>query len=98
MGSVPAVELSELLNEIDAAALDGDVTRALLLCQKLAGHAGSEELRSWAERELTGYPPDVPVPELRRVSVAMYGHGVIPGARVHDMSIPSDLLPSDLGR
>lgn len=96
IASVPAVELSALLDQIDDAALGGDVTRALLLCQKLAGHAGSEELRSWAERELAGYPPDAELPEFRTIRGVMIGQGVMPGARFQHVTIPSDILPKEL--
>ena len=97
MASVPDVELSELLDQIDQAALDGDVTRALLLCQKLAGHAGSDELRSWAERELGGYPSAGDVPEYRSVKCAMVGHGVAAMNRLVGHPIPPDLLPLEDG-
>lgn len=95
IASVPAVELSALLDQIDDAALGGDVTRALL-CQKLAGHAGSEELRSWAERELAGYPPDAELPEFRSIRGVMTGQGIAPGARFQHVTIPSDILPKEL--
>ena len=96
VASVPDVELSELLDQIDEAALDGDVTRALLLCQKLAGHAGSGELRSWANNELTGYPSVDDLPTYRYVRGAMLGYGVAPMQRLSRVPIPSDMLPSDL--
>lgn len=39
MASVPNVELSELLDQIDEAALDGDVTRALLPTMRASARA-----------------------------------------------------------
>ena len=87
--------VSELLRRIEDEALDGDVVKALLLCQKLGGHAHSEALRSWAEKELNGWPPSQELPEYRMLEGAMVGHGSDLGGAVR-MTIPTDSLPREL--
>ena len=87
--------VAELLSRIEDEALDGDVVKALLLCQKLGGHAGSDLLRSWAERELTGWPAGEYLPDYRTLKGAMLGHGSAPGGIVR-MPIPTDMLPKEL--
>lgn len=89
--------LSELVDQIDQAALDGDVTRALLLCQKLADRADSEELRSWAERELVGYPQSDDMPEYRSAKCTMVGDSVAGPERLAGVPIPPDLLKREDG-
>ena len=90
-----AQSASELLRRIEDEALDGDIVKALLLCQKLGGHAGSDVLRSWAEKELTGWPPGEYLPDYRMLKGAMIGHGSAPGGTVR-MPIPTDMLPKEL--
>ena len=90
-----AQSVSDLLTRIEDETLDGDVVKALLLCQKLAGHAGSDLLRSWAEKELTGWPPGEYLPDYRMLKGAMLGHGSAPGGIVR-MPIPTDMLPKEL--
>ena len=90
-----AQSVSDLLRRIEDETLDGDVVKALLLCQKLAGHAGSDLLRSWAEKELTGWPPGEYLPDYRMLKGAMLGHGSAPGGIVR-MPIPTDMLPKEL--
>ena len=85
--------VAELLKRIEDEALDGDVVKALLLCQKLGGHAGSDSLRAWAEKELTGWPPGEYVPDYRVLKGAMVGHGTAPGGTVR-MPIPHGHAPA----
>ena len=90
-----AQSVSDLLTRIEDETLDGDIVKALLLCQKLGGHAGSDLLRSWAEKELTGWPPGEYLPDYRMLKGAMVGHGSAPGGIVR-MPIPTDMLPKEL--
>ena len=55
---------STLLEQIEQAALDdtADITGALRKCVALGGQSGSEELRTWATRELKGYKHERPTP------------------------------------
>ena len=87
--------LAEILDAINEAALRDDVVQALLLCQTLAGDAGSEGLRSWAEQELTGYSSTDDLPSYRWLKGAMVAHGAVPGGRIARQPIPPDLLPRD---
>ena len=87
--------VAELLKRIEDEALDGDVVKALLLCQKLGGHAGSDSLCAWAEKELTGWPAGEYLPDYRMLKGAMVGHGTAPGGTVR-MPIPTDMLPQEL--
>ena len=58
---------STLLEQIEQAALDdtADITGALRKCVALGGQSGSEELRTWATRELKGYNASDQLPEYR---------------------------------
>lgn len=87
--------VAALLRRIEDEALDGDIVKALLLCQKLGGHAESDLLRSWAEKELTGWPAGEYLPDYRMLKGAMVGHGSAPGGIVR-MPIPTDMLPKEL--
>ena len=87
--------VAELLKRIEDETLDGDVVKALLLCQTLGGHAGSDSLRAWAEKELTGWPPDEYLPDYRMLTGAMIGHGTAPDGPVR-MPIPTDMLPQEI--
>lgn len=91
-GSQPA---SELLQRIEDEALDGDVVKALLLCQKLGGRTGSVALRSWAKKELNGWPGDEPAPDYRMLTGAPIGHGSAPGRTVR-MALSPDWFPPEL--
>ena len=83
----------ELLDRIEEAAIDGDVTKALLLCQKLGGDADTAELRDWAKHELEGYPQEATPPEYRRVAVLLLANGVfLGGTPITGHPIPMDVL------
>ena len=89
--------VAELLRRIEDEALDGDVVKALLLCQKLGGHAGSDLLRLWAQKELNGWPTGEELPDYRSRKGAMIGVGSVPGALAEmEMAIPTDALPQEL--
>ncbi|MYE16870.1 MAG: hypothetical protein F4Y07_10370 [Gemmatimonadetes bacterium] len=90
-----AQSVAELLKRIEDKALDGDVVQALLLCQQLAGHAGSAPLRAWAEKELNGWTPDEELPDYRMLKGALVGHGSLPGSRVQ-LPIPPDFLGDEV--
>ena len=83
--------VAALLTRIEDKALDGDVVQALLLCQQLAGHAASEPLRAWAEKELNGWTRGEELPDYRMLKGAMVGHGSVPGSRIQ-LPIPSDFF------
>lgn len=86
----------ELLDRIETEALDGDIVKALLLCQKLGGYAGSDILISWAKKELTGWPAGEDLPDYRLLKGAMVGHGFVPYQGDVTMPIPTDGLPKEL--
>ena len=85
---------AELLDRIEQAAIDGDVVRALLLCQKLGSDAESTALADWARHELKGYPETDYLPEYRRVRTQLFCDGAAPGQRISGVPIPMDALPS----
>ena len=92
-----AQSVSDLLRRIEDETLDGDIVKALLLCQKLGGHAGSDLLRLWAQKELNGWPTGEELPDYRNRKGAMIGVGSVPGALAEmDMVIPTDVLPREL--
>lgn len=93
-GSVAAVNSAELLDRIEQAAIDGDVIKALLLCQKLGSDAESTALADWARHELKGYPESGDLPEYRRVRTQLFCDGAAPGQRISGVPIPLDALPS----
>ena len=85
---------AELLDRIEQAAIDGDVIKALLLCQKLGSDAESTALADWARHELKGYPESSDLPEYRRVKTQLFCDGAAPGQRISGVPIPLDALPS----
>ena len=91
----PTQSLSDLLRAIEEETLHGDITTALLLCQKLGGHLGSDLLRSWAVNELTGWPPEEPVPDYRTLEGAPVGHGSVLAQSVKT-PIPADWFSPEL--
>lgn len=68
---------SSPLHKLQQDLLDGSVstTRMLQNCMLLAGAAGSTELRTWARRELEGYPASVDLPDRRKIVAQLYVDG-----------------------
>jgi AbiTii len=62
-----------LIGEIERGALDErtPIGAVLRKCVILGGRAGSEELRTWATRELQGYGPDDELPDYRVIPTAI---------------------------
>ena len=85
--------IAKLLDRIEDAAINGDVKRALLLCQELGGDTDSAELRDWAKRELEGFPSGSQLPDYRRVPGQLLGDGAAPGQRPSAVPIPMEALP-----
>lgn len=69
-----------LLEQIEQAALDdtADITGALRKCVVLGGQSVSEELRTWATRELKGYNANDQLPEYRTRSRSRSPSGCSP--------------------
>ncbi|MET8621684.1 AbiTii domain-containing protein [Streptomyces albidoflavus] len=61
------------LEELEAAVLDDTIplAQALRRCLILGGYAHHQELREWAQRELTGYGPNDALPVYRQVPAAL---------------------------
>ncbi|MFD4905182.1 AbiTii domain-containing protein [Kitasatospora purpeofusca] len=61
------------LEELEGAVLDDSIplAQALRRCLILGGYAHHQELRQWAQRELTGYGPDDELPAYRTVPAAL---------------------------
>lgn len=72
-----------LLDQIDAEAIDGDLSKALRLCLKLGGQTGSTDLRTWAAAELSGYEAHPELPAYRKLHAPLLIDGVSP---VHQVS------------
>lgn len=84
---------AELLDQIEEAAIRGDVVKALLLCQKLGREEQSAELREWARHELEGYPEGEPPPDYRQVMGQLFASMTARGGRLPAVAVPMDALP-----
>lgn len=86
----------KLLDEIiDLASNDsGSVSTLLRKCLVLAHALGNERLKSWAEKELTGYDTgDTKLPDYRRTTAPAKGFFVGGfGAQINNQPIPSAML------
>jgi hypothetical protein len=84
-----------LLGKIERGALDErtPIGTVLLACLALGGKARSEELRTWATRELRGYGPDDELPEYRTIPAAIKIDFLSPGYHVTGKRISTLDLP-----
>lgn len=84
-----------LLDQIEQDALNTAVKLADVLrkCIALGGRAGSEELRSWASRELRGYGADDQLPEYRIIGAPIALDGVTANAIIKGQQIAPSSLP-----
>lgn len=84
-----------LIGEIERDGLNSasDLADALRKCISLAGKAGSDELRSWANRELRGYGPNDRLPEYRKVRAPIYLDGVSMPYQITAQRISPSQLP-----
>jgi hypothetical protein len=89
---------STLLEQIEQAALDdnADITGALRKCVALGGQSGSEELRTWATRELKGYDASDQIPEYRTVGAPIALDGATFNAHITGQQISPGALPSPM--
>lgn len=87
-----------LLEQIEQAALDdsSDITAALRKCVALGGQSGSDELRSWATRELKGYGGGDALPEYRTVGAPIALDGATFNAHITGQQIPPGALPEPM--
>jgi hypothetical protein len=87
-----------LLEQIAQAALDdtADITGALRKCVALGGQSGSEELRTWATRELKGYNASDQLPDHRTVGAPIALDGATFNAHVSGQQISPSALPEPM--
>lgn len=87
-----------LLEQIEQAALDdtADITGALRKCVALGGQSGSEELRTWATRELKGYNGSDQLPEYRTVGAPIALDGATFNAHITGQQISPGALPEPM--
>jgi len=83
------------LFKIQRDLLEGTVstTRMLQNCMLLAGATGSTELRTWARRELEGYPGDADLPGYRKIFAQIYVDGQNGAWFFKEQSIGPEDLP-----
>lgn len=64
-----------LLSEIQEAAIDakGGIAPLLRRCHVLAYRLENDELKTWVQHELNGYPDEEPLPSYRRLSLSLTG-------------------------
>ncbi len=85
-----------ILNEIQAAAVDGESDLGALLrkCKVLAARLGSEPLENWVLWESNGYPENVEVPDYRTWELQLTGHFFGPfGSGIQNAPIPLVCVP-----
>lgn len=85
-----------LLRVVQEAAVDDKVSLATLLrkCLVLAEELRDEDLRSWASRELNGYPTDTALPSYRVVMAQARASLVDQsGSMTTTVTVPAHLLP-----
>jgi hypothetical protein len=90
-----------LLKEIQDGAVDAkiDVTQVLRKCRVLASRLHHDELKSWVQKELDGYPNGMDVPDYRMKPCHSKGHFVgFAGAQLKNAPIPTQNLPEQLQR
>ena len=85
--------MATVLDRIEAAALGGEVSKALRLCTTLGDQPGSAELKSWATRELEGYDGVPDLPDYRQVRGPLLVDGVSAVSEVRGQRISSSQLP-----
>jgi hypothetical protein len=83
---------TKLLDEVEREAINGDISKALLLCLSLGGKTGSTELRDWASRELNGYRGEG-LPDYRRICAPLQIDGATFNAIVKGQTISRYQLP-----
>lgn len=94
MGSMDA----DILKSLREQVLDESESLVGLLrkCLALGAVTGSDELRTWANNELKGYPDDAPLPPYRSIAAPLYvdsigGNAVMKGQQINHLQIPEDL-------
>jgi AbiTii len=88
-----------LLREIQTALLGGEAIGPILLKLRfLASRLGSDVLEEWIKHEAEGYPPDVEVPDYRKIGVSYSGtfSGGF-GAAIRNAPIPPYLVEKYAG-
>ncbi|PHS77873.1 MAG: hypothetical protein COB56_01295 [Robiginitomaculum sp.] len=89
-----------LLSEIQKTVTSdtAKVSSALLKVQLLASKLGSPILSEWVSHESQGYPPEIPIPNYRKLIVSFYGtfSGAL-GSGVNNAAIPSYLIKKHAG-
>jgi hypothetical protein len=93
-----------LLARIEQDLVDGDVTTTALLnkCILLAARTGSDELRVWAMKELSGYSTEDDLPGYRKVMAQIYidgqaGLNIITGQSIGPGALPPEIRAAGIG-
>lgn len=92
-----------LLAQIERGAHDNtsDLVSLLRRCITLGGITGSESLREWANRELTGYGDGIDLPDYRKAAAPLVLDAHVPGGHITGQQVPYTLIPDfardDLG-
>jgi hypothetical protein len=88
-----------LLREIQEAIVDPDKSLGpiLLKVRLLADRLGSDQLEEWVKYESEGYPPDIEVPDYRRVEVSYVGNFANIAWRYENQQIPPALIKKYAG-
>jgi hypothetical protein len=86
---------ADRLTAIEEGALDpkSDLATVLRQCLSLGAAAGSERLREWASRELSGYEPDDALPPYRITNAVLFMDGFTGAGHISRQQVPAALLP-----
>lgn len=89
-----------LLRDIQNGAIGTDTSVTVLLrqCIVLAARLQHNPLRTWAQLELNGYPPDAPLPDYRpTLTTQVLGNFSGPfGSGARNMGLSTSVVPEDL--
>lgn len=90
-----------VLREIQVSIVEPDceLSAILLKLRLLASRLGSNPLEQWVKHEAEGYPPDVEVPNYRKLGVSYIGTWFGPfGASISNAPIPQHLIEKFAGK
>lgn len=88
-----------LLRQIQDAAINSsvDLPTLLRMCKVLAARLGSDDFKTWIDRELSGYDRKEDLPEYRVINVNSKGHfGGAFGSGLRNADIPLVCVPKEL--
>jgi hypothetical protein len=88
-----------LLSDIQTALLsDQAISPILLKLRFLAARLGSVALEDWVRHESEGYPPEVEVPDYRRMGIGYTGSFHNPVRQVQNLAIPAYVINELAGK